>query len=238
MKAPAWKVAQHGPLTAVASGLWTVGATLDLLPIGRQMVVARTAPGELLVYSAVACDETTMGAIEALGRVRTLVVPSASHRIDAPRYAARYPDARLLTPRAARRHVEKVVAVHDTLDAAAEAGLGSQLRVEMLDGVPFEGVLLHSDEAGDVTLIFNDALMNLPERLPGFKGWLTRAMGSTGGPKVTPTARRFIVRDPQRYRQHLERLARLPRLKRVLVSHGSPIEHDVAEVLLRVARTL
>lgn len=230
-----WKVAEHGPLTQVAEGLFTVDAKLDLLPIGRRMVIVRGAGGSLAVHSAIACDELTMQAIEQLGVINYIVVPSASHRIDAPRFAGRYPDAQVLTPDAARPHVERVVRVADNYDPLQEhAGI----EFEMLEGVPTEGVLRHRDSQGQVTLIFNDALMNLPDRLPGFKGFLTRVMGSTGGPKVTPTARKFIVRSPRLYAQHLRRLAETKGLARVIVGHGSSIERDVPETLLRVAATL
>jgi hypothetical protein len=235
MSSTAWKPARHGPLVAVTDGLWTVNAELDLLPIGRRMTVLRTSDGGLLVHSAVACDEPTMQAIDALGSVRIIVVPSASHKIDAPRYSARYAAARVLTPSAARRHVEKVLPVHGSYgDLSADP----RLRVELLDGVAGEGVFIHTDSAGDVSLVFNDALMNLPDHLPGFKGWITKLMGSTGGPKVTPTARRFIVRDPLAYQAHLRRLAAIPHLCRIIVSHGDLIEGDAPSVLRRVADTL
>lgn len=230
-----WKVARHGPLTEVTEGLWVVDAELDLLPIGRRMTIVRATTGELIVHSAVACNEETMQQIDALGPVRTIIVPSASHKIDAPRYLARYPEARVLTPSAARRHVEKVVAVHGNYD---DLRLDQALRAEMLDGIPGEGVFIHTDLRGEVTLIFNDALMNLPDRLPGFKGWITRLIGSTGGPKVTQTARRFILRDARQYQAHLRRLAEIPGLRRIIVSHGGTIDQDAPAVLGRVAETL
>lgn len=235
MSASAWKPARHAPLVTLGDGLWTVNAELELLPIGRRMTVMQAKSGELLVHSAVACDEPTMQAIDALGPVGTIVVPSASHKIDAPRYAARYPTARVLTPSAARRYVEKVLPVHGGYD---ELSGDPRIRVEMLDGVAGEGVFFHTALAGDVSLVFNDALMNLPDRLPGFKGWITQLMGSTGGPKVTPTARRFIVRDPRAYGAHLRRLAETPGLRRIIVSHGAVIDDDAAGVLRRVADTL
>jgi len=235
MVAVSWKVAQHGPLVTVTEGVWTVDATLDLLPIGRRMTILRRASGELVIHSAVACDEPTMQRIEALGPIGTIVVPSASHKIDAPRYAARYPEARVICPRPARRHVEKVVRVQGHYDAL---GPETSLRVEMLDGVAGEGVFIHTDSDQKVTLVLNDALMNLPARLPGFKGWITALMGSTGGPKVTPTARRFLVRDARAYGAHLRRLADLPGLGRIVVSHGELICEDPPEILRRVAGTL
>ena len=98
-----WRPARHGPLTALADGLWTVDAELDALPIGRRMTIVRLADGGLAVHSAVACDDATMAAIDRLGPVSFIVVPSGFHRLDAPRYAGRYPQARVVTMPAKRR---------------------------------------------------------------------------------------------------------------------------------------
>ena len=230
-----WKVAEHEPLVSVADGVWTVNAKLNALPIGRRMTILRQSTGELLVHSAVACDEETMLAIERLGPIGCIIVPSAAHTIDAPRYAARYPEARVLCPRPVRRLVEKVLPVHGDF---SELPQGDAVVVEGPDGVPGEGVFIHTDAAGDVTLVFNDALMNLPDRLPGFKGWLTKMMGSTGGLKVTGIARRFIVKDAKAYGAHLRRLAEIPRFERIVVSHGELILGGGAAALRPVAETL
>src|SRR5690606_5760011 len=162
-------------------------------------------------------------------------VPSSAHKIDAPRYARRYPEAQVLTSDAARRHVEQVVRVASNYLPLQEQG---GIEFEMLEGVPLEGVFKHRDADGQVTLIFNDAVMNLPDRLPGFKGFVTRMIGSTGGHKVTRTARKFIVRDAKLFGQHLRRLAETKGLRRVIVGHGAAIDADVSETLLRVAATL
>jgi hypothetical protein len=79
--APEWRAARHGPLTPLVDGLWTVDAELDSLPIGRRMTIARLADGGLAVHSAIACDEATMAAIDALGPVRFVIVPSGYHRL-------------------------------------------------------------------------------------------------------------------------------------------------------------
>src|SRR5690606_27093004 len=143
-----WKVARHGPLTQVADGLFTVEAELDLLPIGRRMVILQARDGALAIHSAIACDEETMQAIEKLGHINYIVVPSSAHQIDAPRYARRYPEAQVLTSDAARRHVEQVVRVASNYLPLQEQG---GIEFEMLEGVPLEGVFKHRDADGQVT---------------------------------------------------------------------------------------
>lgn len=231
MAAPAWKVARHGPLTLLADGLWTVDAELDALPIGRRMTIARLADGGLAVHSAIACDDETMAAIDRLGPVRFVIVPSGYHRMDAPRFAARYPDARVVAMPASHARVAARVAV------AGDYGLlpaGGPLGFEPLDGLPAEAVFVHRAPDGSETLVFNDALMNLPARIPGFKGFLVKLIGSTGGPKVTRTARVALVKDRKAYAAHLRRLAARPALARVVPGHGAVIV-DGAAAALRTA---
>lgn len=199
------------------------------------MTILRDSSGDLTVHSAVACDEAVMRQIDALGPVRTIVVPNQGHKIDAPRYAARYPEAKVVTPRACVGKVKKAVAVQGVLD---EVEGDTRLCVEMLEGAPFEGVLVHTDASGAVSLVFNDALMNLPSTLPGFKGWLLGVLGSTGGPKVTKIAKSMLVRDQAALGRHLLRLSELPGLARAIPGHGAVIEGDVSGTLRRVASTL
>ena len=230
--AAAWRAARHGPLTALADGLWTVDAELDMLPIGRRMTIVRLADGSLAVHSAVACDDATMAAIDALGPVRFILVPSGFHRLDAPRYAARYPGAEVLAMPASQGRVRKVVAV------AGDYGrlpAGGPLAFEPLDGLPAEAVFIHRAPDGGETLVFNDALMNLPARLPGWKGWVVKVMGSTGGPKVTRTARIGLVEDRRAYAAHLRRLAARPALARVVPGHGAIIVEGAAAALRTAA---
>ena len=198
------------------------------------MTIFRLQAG-LVVHSAIAASDAVMGEIDALGPVRFIVVPSASHKLDAPFYKHRYPEALVLTPEEGRRIVETRVAVDGDYSL-----LPAQPRLswELLDGVPGEGVFVYRASNGSITLVFNDALMNLPDRLPGFGGWLTGVIGSTGGPKVTKTAHHFIVKDKGAYAQHLLRLAETEELHRIIVGHGAFITEQPGQVLREVAQTL
>lgn len=215
----------------MADGLWHVDATLDLLPIGRRMVIARMGDGTLAVHSAVCCSAETLAAIEKLGPVRWIIVPSGHHRMDAPAWKARFPDAKVVAMAASQKRVAQVVAVDGDYGALPAGGVTWQA----LDGVPAEGVGLHRAPDGAVTAIFNDAFMNLPDKLPGFKGWVVGAIGSTGGPKVTNTAKWFIVKDKAAYAAHLRRLADTPGLARVIPAHGAIVTSDAPAALRRAA---
>lgn len=62
--------------------------------------------------------------------------------------------------------------------------------------------------------------------------------GSTGGPRVSRIMRTFVIADSRAFRGHLERLADLPQLQRIVVSHHETIDQDPAGTLRAVAATL
>ena len=215
----------------MADGLWHVDATLDLLPIGRRMVIARMGDGSLAIHNAVSCNAETMAAIEKLGPVRWIIVPSGHHRMDGPAWKKRFADAKVVAMPGSHKRVGQVVPVDGDYSALPAGPVTAQ----PLDGVPAEGVFLHRAPDGAVTAIFNDAFMNLPPALPGFKGFVVKMIGSTGGPKVTNTAKWFIVKDRPAYAAHLRRLADTPGLSRVIPAHGAMVTDDPAAALRRAA---
>lgn len=191
------------------------------------MTIARTGDGGLAVHSAIACDEPTMAAIDALGPITTIVVPSGFHRIDAPAYKARYPGAKVVAMPGSRRKIAKVVAVDGDYDAIPTGG---PLSYAPLAGVSKEAVLVHRAPDGGETLIFNDALMNLPDRLPGVKGWLVRLVDAAGV-KVTRTAKVALVDDKRAYADALRGLAARPGLRTIIPGHGALVTTDAAAAL-------
>lgn len=235
MPTAAWNVPKHGPLEELARGLYGVEAELKGPPIGRRMTLMRLSDGSLVAHSVVACDEPTMQAIDALGPVRFIVVPSSSHRLDAPAWKARYPSAKVVAPEKAAERVAKVVSLDgDYSLLPADPALSSQI----VEGAEGEGVFVHRDPDGKVSLVFNDVFMNLPDKLPGFQGFLVGVLGSTGGPKVTGIAKMFVVRDKARCAAHLRRLSELEGLSRIVPGHGAVVTHDASRTLRAVADEL
>jgi hypothetical protein len=231
----AWTAARHRPLRLIADGLWEVDAELPSPPFQRRMTLIRLASGDLVVHSAVACDAPTMAQIDGIGPVAYIVVPNAYHRMDAPAFAARYPAAKVVTPPAAARRVRKVVRVDGGLDLLPA---DPALRWEPLDGVPAEVVLVHGDAQGRLTLVFNDVFFNIVDRPPGVKGVILSAVGSLGAARSTPIAKLFIIQERRALLAHLERLAQLPGLARIIPGHGAIIETDAPAALASVAASL
>jgi hypothetical protein len=208
------------------------------LPMPRVMTIARIANAggrHLVVHSPVALQEEAMREIEGLGTSRNAVSPSRYHRIDAPRFARRYPKARVLCPAGSRAHVAAVVRVDGTYD---DFSGDDRVSLEHLDGVGDAEGVMRVRSADGTTLVFNDVLFNLPHG-PGLGGLALRLIGSSGSPRVTRIARTFIVKDRRALARRLVALANgTPDLVRIVVSHSDVIDREPAEVLRRVALTL
>jgi hypothetical protein len=199
------------------------------------MTIVRLSNGGLAAHSVIACDEATMKAIDELGPVEFVIVPNPYHTMDAPAWKGRYPAAKVIAPAPACAAVARKLPVDGDYSLLPQ---DARLATEPLDGFPVEGVLIYRDSGGATTLVFTDALFNLPDKLPGFGGWLMSVLGSTGGPKVTFIARLFMVRDRARYAAHLRRLSVQPNLVRAIPGHGAILDKDVPGTLRAVADRL
>jgi hypothetical protein len=214
-----WKVLDHGPLEKLEDNLWRLEGSLPgSPPFKRVLTVVRLADGRLVINNGICLDDAALKQIETLGRPAFLVVPGAKHRLDAPAYKSRYPDIVVVSPAGARKDVEKLVKVDTTTPDFGDPNV----RWIPLDGVG-EGEAVLEVRSGDrVTLVFNDAVMNVP-RSGGFFGFVLGVVGFTGdAPKVSGPAKFFLVKNKPALRAHLERLADTPQLARVIVSHGAP----------------
>ena len=81
-----------------------------------------------------------MARIEAWGTPAFLIVPNAYHRLDAPAFKTRYPNAKVLCPRAATKKVGEVVTVDGTYD---DFPADAAVRFEGLEGSgDSEGVMI------------------------------------------------------------------------------------------------
>lgn len=230
-----WKVLRHGPIEKLEPNLWRVTGTVPGMSLKRVMTLARLEDGRVVIHSAIALDEPSMAEIEHWGRPAVLLVPNAYHRLDAPAYKARYPDLLVLCPRGGRAKVEEVVAVDGDYD---DFEGDPSVTLQYLEGVrKAEGAMIISSPSG-ATLVFNDAVFNLPHG-KGMAGFIFRYVtDSTGGPKVTRVFRWLALKDKGAFKNHLAQLAETPDLVRIIVSHHRTITDRPAEVLRELAAAL
>lgn len=226
----------HEPVEKLSPRVWRVQADLQGAPLKRVMTVAKRADGRLVVHSAIALDDGGMKELDAWGPVGFIVVPNGFHRIDAPRYAARYPEAKVLAPSGARKKVEEVVRV----DGTTEHDFPADAHVSLLpaEGVAAkETIMVVKDEAG-VTVVITDVVFNMPHA-PGFSGFVLEHLAkSSGGPRVSNVAKLLLVKDKKAVAAQLRALADIPGLVRVIVGHHEVIAKAPAEALCAAAATL
>ncbi len=235
MSAHDWPVHPHLPIEKLSSRVWRVEGALPSGPLRRVMTVAKRADGQLVVHNAIALEEDGMKEIEAFGPIGFVVVPNGYHRMDADRFARRYPDAKVVSPPGGKARI--AAAVRLDLDYRTFPA-DEHVSFEVLDGtMGGEGAMIVKDESG-TTLVLNDAVFNMPHA-PGIGGFLLKHVtGSTGGPKVSRLSRLLLIKDKKAFRAHLERLADLPGLVRIIVSHHEAIAEDAPRILREVAAAL
>jgi len=229
-----WTVLAHGPLETLEPNLWWVcGSLPGSIPLKRVMTVARRASGGLVVHNPIALDAPGMAKLDGLGEVEIILVPNGQHRLDASSYAVRYPKARVLAPRGGRAKIAKLVEVHGTIDELVDPDVTLIHTAGTRDA---EALMIV--RSGDRTsLVFTDALFNMPHG-HGVTGWILKHVTqSSGGPKVSRLARWLLIKDPAAFAAQLDELAAQP-IARVIVAHENVITEDPAGTLRRIAATL
>jgi hypothetical protein len=232
-----WTVLPHGTVQPLEPDLLTVTGTLNMPPMGevvRRMTIVRLTDRRLLVYSAISLDEAEMTALEAYGSPAFLIVPGDIHRLDAKPWKDRYPSLMVVAPAGARAKVAEVVPVD-----ATDVDFGDpKVRLVTVPGTGEKEAALVVTTARGTTLVLNDLIFDLANR-PGFRGWLFEAIGMTGNePHIPLPIRLREVKDKRVVSAQLERWADLPKLQRVIISHGSIISDRPAAALRRISAEL
>lgn len=234
--ARAWKVHPHGQLTSVDEHILTVTGTI-LMPAGRlprRMTVVRLDHGGLIIFSAMALAEDQMQVLESFGTPTYMIIPNDHHRMDAQSWKERYPSIRVIAPAGARTKVEKVVLVDATFGDFGDRSV----RFLPVPGTAEKEAALEVHGAQGMTLILNDLVGNI-RGARGFSGWFLRLMGFAGDePHIPLPIRRAMIESRGQVRDQLLTWAALPTLRRILVSHGEPIEDDPRGALRRLAQSM
>jgi hypothetical protein len=236
VKSSSWSdhVHPHGALQQLGPNLWMVTGSLKRGKMPRNMVVHKLPTGGLWLHSVIALDEPTMATLQAIGKPEVLVVPSAIHRLDAAVWKERFPDIRVLAPRVAVDAATKRVRVNGDCETALPA-MGITCHVP--PGVKASELVYELSTGDGRALIFNDALMNIPN-IPGFEGSILRWLGSTGFFGVTRVGKLLLNVDPPAFRSWLETMAETAGLSVITVSHGTAITADCANALRAAAARL
>ncbi len=228
------KVYPHGMPEQLSDGVWWVRGTLGF-PLHRNMIVIRLPTGELLLHSVVALDEAGMKALEALGTPTYAIVPHSAHMMDIGFYKARYPELKVLAPAVHRAAVAARVPIAGTVEEV----------------LPQFGFKLHEVPATRVTEYFYEFPLRSGGRMvmgcdalgSANSADMSKPMGGllkfTGAPGnklgVSRIYRLAMAKDLSALKQFAARLAEIPDLRLLTVSHGDPVTHDPASALREAA---
>lgn len=223
----------HEPIVELSENLWCVQGDVPGAPIKRRMTIAKLSDGSLAIHNAMLLKKADMKRIEAWGEVRYVIVPNRFHRLDAGTFQERYPDAEIVCPRNARKQVEEKVKVDLSY---ADVPDDDDVSFEHVDGTDEREGVMKVRSSDGTTLVFNDTFFNM-QHLTGGYGVLLKAIGTTGGPRVTNIAKLFLIEDQPRVREYLGELAQ-PDVVRLVPGHGDLVEENADEVLYRAAVVL
>jgi hypothetical protein len=232
-----WTVLPHAPLQQIDDCLLNVAGDIPM-PLGRfprRMTVIGLSGGRTAIWSAIALGEPEMARIEALGRPSFLIVPSGFHRLDARIWKARYPEIKVLTPPGAERRVAEVVpvdATHDVLD-------DQDVRFQVVPGTADRESAIVVRRDSRISLIVNDVIGHVRHPQGLVTHIMARLMGfGVSGPQVPRGVKRLIVENPKALAAQFRDWAADAALRRIIVSHGEPIEVDPASALRKLAASL
>jgi len=231
-----WNVLPHGKLMPLDDGMLTVEGRIKmpLMDLPRRMTVVRLRDSRLVVWSAIALDDAAMVALDAFGRPAFLVVPNDHHRLDAKAWKNRYPELTVIAPEGARDKIGDVVAVDTT---SPDFGDPDVTFVTVPGTRAHEAALIVRRSKG-TTLVLNDLVGNIHDA-SGTDGWLLRLAGFAGDAAQIPRVVKLaLVKDASDLRAQLLEWAELPGLRRIIVSHGDPIESDPQRTLRDLAGSL
>jgi len=224
------------PPRRVTDDILTVVGEIDmpLMTLPRRMTLVRLRDGGLVVFSAIALGEGEMKRIEDFGTPAFLIVPNDHHRMDAKIWKRRYPAIRVIAPPGARAAVEEAVPV----DSEEGAFGDPSVRLVIVPGTGGREAALEVRRPGGLTLVVNDVIANIRDA-HGFGGWLLKRMGFAGDePHLPAPVRRAMVEDRRALRAQFLGWANDSALRRILVSHGEPIEANPQQALRELAKSL
>ena len=231
-----WKVLPHGKLSEIDVNILTVSGEIrmPMMRLPRRMTVVRLNGSRLIVFSAISLDQNEMTRLEAYGRPAFLIVPSDKHRLDAKPWKNRYPTMQVVAPEGARAKVEDVVPV----DTVAPQFDDPNVQFVAVPGTRGHEAALVVRTANGTTLVLNDLVGNIRSEA-GSRGWLLQLAGFAGKEAQIPRVVKMVmIKDANALRAQLTQWAEIESLKRILVSHGSPIEENPRQTLRDLASSL
>ena len=168
-----------------------------------------------------------MCALDALGEVRSIVVPNRFHHLQTPATAARYPNARVVGPKSAQLRNPQLCLAMGTDDPAYVRSTPELTSIQ-LRGVPFleETVFFHPATG---SLIAADLLISACARDHWTWRIAARIWGRYGRLRTPPDVR-MHTRASMAVAESIAQMRALP-IQQILVAHADPVTDRPIEQL-------
>ncbi len=224
-----WTVLNNQPIEKLESNLWHVSGRMAK-GFERKMVVARRSDGDLVIFNPIALRESDMQELEQFGRIAYLVAPNPFHRQDTFIWKQRYPQARVVAPRAAHKAVSKAAPVELVCD---ELPADERVLLTHPRGLGDKEALLVVRHDDGQTVATCDAVLNIESRHVKFPmSMLLAPLDTVSTPRLIKW---MMLKDKSAWSEHLAELA--GQTTRLIPGHGA-ILSDGAAALRHVQQGL
>lgn len=216
-------------MTPLTDGVWLASDPVRIvgMPLSATMALLRLGDGSLVAYSPVALTAERRAAVDALGRVAHVYVPSLYHSRWAGEWAAAFPAARVHAPArlADKRRQLRVDRRHGDGPEPAFAGVVDELHI---DGCRLDETVLFHRPAR--TLVVADLVHNIGRPAGAWTRLYCRAMGFYDRVALSRMLRWAAFSDRAAARQSVDAVLALP-FERLVVGHGAPLTAGAREAL-------
>ncbi|MEE8435194.1 MAG: hypothetical protein V3S64_10445 [bacterium] len=215
------RVQPHGALTRLAEGLYCVEGAFGRSPLGRRMTAVVLPSGRVALHSPIRMTPEGMAALDALGQVAAILIPSSFHWSDARWYTERYPQAAVLAPGGAQAKLKSRLPVLSTLEDGWNGELAAGLARMPLNGSKtHEHAFFHPASR---TLILTDLVFNMGTGHGGLTRLLLRLNQAYGRFGPTRLLRWVFTSDKAALLASTRGLEQWD-YDRVIMSHGDVLE--------------
>lgn len=204
------------------------------LSVGNRMTVIRLADRELAVISPIQSSDRLVSQLGELGVVKHIIAPNLYHYLFAATFKSIYPQATFwaapgLTIKKPELPIDRTIrGDKGQLLPGLDFVLFNDLRVLGLAGIDSlnECVFFHSASR---TLILTDTAFHFDESFPILTQFSARVLGGYKQLSLS-ILERLATTEKEQVRQSFEKVM-LWDFERVIMAHGSIIEHDGKEKL-------
>lgn len=204
-------------LKRFGDNIWVVEQPSNFLgvPLGLRMTIVRLAKQQLVIHSAIPCNDETEAAIRELGEITHLIVPNLEHTRFIKQWRQRYPSTQLYAPASANleHSIDLKTISHQTFG-------DSTLCCLPIDGIPRldEFAFFHAESK---TLILTDLAFNIGDDISLWGKCFLRLNGAYN--KFTPSRiLKSWVKDNAAFRLSIQQVMQWD-FEQIIIAHGEPI---------------